>query len=209
MSVSINQLSISSGNKSIIEDLSLWVHAGNRCLVHGPSGCGKTTLLKAIPGFVAVDSGIIEVNGVRLSPESVFNIRCSIAYVPQFPFVGKGSVRAHIQRPFGYKANRHLKDKLARLPELLEALKLHAQILDEAIETLSGGEHQRISLIVALLLDRSVLLLDEPTSALDPNNRKAVFKLLESMTDKTMLVAGHSLDAFPAADQRLELSTHA
>ena len=67
-------------------------------------------------------------------------------------------------------------------------------MLDKPVHTLSGGEKQRLALVGALLLGRSLLLLDEITSALDPVNKQRVAATLSEQTDLAVLAVSHDPD---------------
>jgi ABC-type lipoprotein export system ATPase subunit len=78
-------------------------------------------------------------------------------------------------------------------------------LLEKNVAKLSGGEKQRIALIVAMLLDRPILLLDEPTSALDLRTRKTLGRYLQSQTKLTVLAVAHDTGSFTFADKIVRL----
>ena len=61
--IAIDRLNVAYGDASVLKDCALRVTAGRRIALMGPSGCGKTTLINAIAGLAASDSGSIQVNG--------------------------------------------------------------------------------------------------------------------------------------------------
>jgi len=77
---------------------------------------------------------------------------------------------------------------------------LGGELLDKNVSKLSGGEKQRVALIVAILLDRPILLLDEPT--------KTLGEYLHSRTDLTVLVVAHDTDTFTFADNIVQIQGH-
>ena len=170
-------------------------------MLTGASGIGKSTLLRCILGFTIPESGEILVNGVPVDGETVWRLRTQVAYVPQEPELGEGTLRRWFEQPFSFKANSHLKDNLERLPRLLQRLSLPATLLEAEVARLSGGEKQRVVLISALLLEREVLLLDEPTSALDRENSLAVVSLLRSLEGLTILSISHDSHFLDLADR--------
>ena len=198
-------LSLAFDGKILLDDLSFEVPVGRKILLTGPSGCGKSTILKCFLGLTAPRTGSLAVSGQVLTAASVWNLRRQIAYVTQEPDLGVGTARQAIDRPFHYRANAHLKDNLGRLSELMELFGLGGELLDKNVSKLSGGEKQRIALIVAILLDRPILLLDEPTSALDVRTRKSLGEYLQSRTDLTALVVAHDTDIFTFADNIVQI----
>ncbi|MBQ3319574.1 MAG: ABC transporter ATP-binding protein [Spirochaetia bacterium] len=130
----------------------------------GPSGCGKTTLLRIIAGFNTPDSGRIYLDGkdiTDLPPE-----KRSISIVFQdYALFPNMNVEKNIA--YGPETQHWSKEKTkARVKELLEAVELPGYE-KRKIETLSGGEKQRIALARAIAVNPALLLLDEPLSAAD------------------------------------------
>jgi len=199
--IKISNVTVRFGDKVPFRNFSLTVAVGERVVVTGESGLGKSTLLKCVLGFTVPESGEITVDGVSLTEETVWRIRRRMAYVPQEPELGEGTLRQWLEHPFSFKANAHLKGNLTRLPELLERVSLPGDLLDADVGTLSGGEKQRAALIAALLLDRKILLLDEPTSALDQKNSLAVVRLLRTLNGVTILGISHDAGFLELADR--------
>jgi putative ABC transport system ATP-binding protein len=189
----------------VLDGFSLRVESGETVVLRGESGRGKSTLLRCLLGLVVPEAGEIHIGGRRLTPESVWELRTRIGYVPQEPDLGSAAVREWLAQPFSYRANQARARNLERVPELLERLRLSSDLLDSKASDLSGGERQRVALVSALLLDRELLLLDEPTAALDPRNRGALQELLQEHRTRTKLVVSHHGDALPA-DRVVEMA---
>ena len=198
-------LSLAFDTGAVLESLSLEVSAGQTIILTGPSGCGKSTLLKCFLGLAVPESGSIAVAGQTLTPTTVWSLRRQIAYVMQEPDLGRGTVRQVVERPFHYHANTHLLSRLDKLNELMDLFELASELLAKNVSRLSGGEKQRIALIVAMMLDRPIWLLDEPTSALDAQSRKTLSNYLQSRTDLTALVVTHDSGSFTFADNIVHL----
>jgi len=201
-------LSLTFGAGAALEDFSLEVAAGQKILMTGPSGCGKSTLLKCFLGLAAPKSGSVAISGQPLTPTTVWGLRRQIAYVGQEPDIGRGMVRQVVERPFHYRANHHLLKNLDRLDELMDMFALGGDLLNKNVSRLSGGEKQRLALIVAILLDRPILLLDEPTSALDARSRATLSEYLQSQANLTALVVTHDAGCFPFADSIVQLQSY-
>jgi molybdate transport system ATP-binding protein len=138
----------------------------------GPSGSGKTSLLEAIAGIRTPDEGEIRV-AERLLFSSTQRINVPprhrhIGYVPQdamlFPNM---SVKGNVLYGRGARDNQQT---LASLGEILEL----QQLLERAVDRLSGGEKQRVAIARALMTRPSILLLDEPLAGVDRDRRDVI-----------------------------------
>jgi len=201
----IQHLELTLGGQILFQDLNLKLGRGEKITLSGPSGCGKSTLMRCILGFVPPDGGSIEVFGENLTPVSAWGLRPRIAYVPQEPELGSGKVHTLVDKVFAYRSNRHMQGRRERIPELLERLLLPTSILDKYTTDLSGGEKQRIALMLALVLERELILLDEVTSALDKNAKEAVMQLLGAMESVSMLGIAHDREWLDFADQVVDM----
>ena len=201
-------LSLTFDAGAVLEGFSLEVAAGQKILITGPSGSGKSTILKCFLGLAVPNTGSITIAGQPLTPTTIWDLRRRIAYVTQEPDLGRGTVRQVVERPFRYRANHHLLSNLDRLDELMGMFALGGDLLNKNVSKLSGGEKQRIALIVAIMLDRPILLLDEPTSALDVRSRATLSRYLQSHTNLTVLVVTHDTGCFPFADNIVQLQSY-
>ena len=172
--IAIDRLNVAYGDASVLEDCSLRVAAGSRIALMGPSGCGKTTLINAIAGLAAPDSGSIQVNG-------------RVSYVFQEPALFPWLTAEE-------NVNVVLSDKPDTLPQArrwLEEAGL-ADSLNKYPHQLSGGQKQRVAICRALAFGGDILLLDEPLKGLDPDTREQVANLiLNTWKDKTLLLVTH------------------
>ena len=170
----IDGLNIAYGDAAVLKDCSLQVKSGSRIALMGPSGCGKTTLINAIAGLIAPDSGTIQVNG-------------KVSYVFQEPALFPWLTAAE-------NVNVVLSDKPETLPQArkwLEEAGL-SDSLDKYPHQLSGGQKQRVAICRALAFGGEILLLDEPLKGLDPDTRDRVAQLiLRESRDKTLLLVTH------------------
>jgi ABC-type bacteriocin/lantibiotic exporter with double-glycine peptidase domain len=198
-------LSLAFDGRTLLEGFSLEVSSGQKVFMTGPSGCGKSTILKCFLGLAMSRTGSITIAGQALTPTTVWSLRRQIAYVGQEPDLGRGTVRQVVERPFHYRANAHLLDNLDRLTELMDLFGLACDLPEKNVAKLSGGEKQRIALILAIMLDRPILLLDEPTSALDLRTRKTLGRYLQSQTKLTVLAVAHDTGSFTFADKIVRL----
>jgi ABC-type iron transport system FetAB ATPase subunit len=194
MAVQLNKLNVAFDGQPVLKDLSLSVHHGDKVTLTGPSGSGKSTVLRCILGLVMPDSGTITIFGEPVTRHNIWQKRRDIAYVAQEPDLGTGSVKEVIETPFFFRANAGLRDNLARLPEIMERFNLPQPLLEKQITRLSGGEKQRIALVIAILLDRPIVLLDEASSALDTKNKQAVTEYFRQADSTTVLSVAHDTE---------------
>jgi osmoprotectant transport system ATP-binding protein len=184
------------GTTVALHETSLYVSAGKTTVLIGPSGCGKSTILRLIIGLLEPTSGTIEIDGDRVTPTNILPLRRRIGYVIQ-----EGGLFAHLTaRQNILLMAKHLKQPAermeTRLRELCELTHFPEDALPRYPVELSGGQRQRVSLMRALMLQPSVLLLDEPLGALDPMVRarlqdelKEIFKRLQ----QTIVMVTHDM----------------
>jgi thiamine transport system ATP-binding protein len=148
----------------VLQNISIYIGAGEIVALTGPSGSGKTTLLRCIAGLELIDSGSILLDGKEITTKPA-HLRC-IGLVFQdnqlFPHL---NVAENIA--YSLKIQR-IKQKLVdeKVAEVLELVGLTHLSRREVIK-LSGGEAKRIAVARALVAQPKVLLLDEPLSGLD------------------------------------------
>jgi UDP-glucose/iron transport system ATP-binding protein len=191
--------------QAVLQDFSMSLKAGEKALLTGPSGCGKSTVLRCLLGFVAPETGSVYVEGESLNAHTVWTLRKHLAYVGQELDLGAGTVNEALERPFHFHTNAALRENLKLVPQLCGQFGLAQSLLNKEPGDLSGGEKQRIALISALLLDRTIFLLDEVTSALDRTSKRCVLDYFQSRDDITALFVAHDSEWFAFADQVIEM----
>ena len=164
MSLVIDNISFSYGDRNILRSFTLQVPTGSTTAVVGPSGSGKSTLLRIIAGLLAPTTGTIILNGQDISPVPT-HLR-SVGMVFQdnqlFPHLN-----VYDNIAFGLRMAKVDKRVIAeRCQELLDLVGL-TEAAKQSVSTLSGGEAKRVALARALAPSPQVLLLDEPLTGLD------------------------------------------
>ncbi|AUH33293.1 ABC transporter ATP-binding protein [Paracoccus tegillarcae] len=191
--------------RSVVDDVSFSVLAGQVACLLGPSGCGKSTTLRIVAGVDMQDSGRISVDG-NLVCDTVFRVppeRRAIGLMFQdfalFPHLSVAENVAFGLRG-GAQANRD------RVAELLDRVQMGNHI-DSYPHQLSGGEQQRVALVRALAPRPRVLLMDEPFSGLDERLRDGIrdetLALLKEEGTAVLLVTHEPVEAMRMADQIL------
>ena len=177
-------------DKLIFSELTLSVDKGEKVLIKGRSGIGKTTIFKLILGFTVPRSGDIYFEENKVDPALVWSIRKRVAHISQDSDIGEGPVKALFDEVFSYSANR---DKFRRsdLYNLLSEFSLQEDVLTKKFENLSGGEKQRIAIIISLMTKKDIFLLDEITSELDSSLKKKVVDFFLSHSEWTVLAISH------------------
>lgn len=193
------------GDRTVIDDLSLRVPAGQRLAVVGPSGAGKSTLLQLLARFYDVDAGAVRVGGVDVRAISTEVLMARIAIVFQDVYLFDGTIEENVRlgRPDADAAEVRAAATAARLDDVIERLPGGwATNVGEGGALLSGGERQRVSIARALLKNAPIVLLDEVTSALDPVNEAAVHEGIEHlMAGRTVVLVAHRMRTVQRADR--------
>lgn len=177
----------------VLNNFDFSVAAGDKWDIRGASGIGKTTLFKLLLGFIQPESGSIHYKGKALTSKQVWQVRKDVAYVSQDAHIGHGLVNELFIETAGYKNNHSRYQTREQLAMHLDFFELNPGILNKPLEQLSGGEKQRIALINALMLNRTIFFLDEMTSALDGRMKIRTRDLFFTQNDWTVLSISHDL----------------
>jgi NitT/TauT family transport system ATP-binding protein len=177
-----------TGRVHALDRFSMEVASGDFVCVIGPSGCGKSTLLWSMAGLHGLSSG-----SIRLDGEEVTRPNPQIAMVFQEAnLLPWRSLQKNIELPFEI---RHQRADPARIEALLGRVGLGG-FGNKFPRELSGGMQQRASIVRALSVDPSLLLMDEPFGALDAFTREEMNLLIEEIwleTRKTIVFITHSI----------------
>ncbi len=168
-----------------LSDIAFTVPTGSYAVLMGRSGCGKTTILEALCGLRAIESGEIWLGQEEVS--TLAPAKRKVGYVPQdLALFSHLNVQENIA--FGLKARREPTD--TRVDEIGGLLGI-SDLFGRTITGLSGGEAQRVALGRALAFRPSVLLLDEPLSSLDQATREEMHNVLRTVRAKTGVTTLH------------------
>jgi energy-coupling factor transport system ATP-binding protein len=195
----------------ILRDVSLALGAGEFALLAGRSASGKTTLLRAACGLVPhfhggeIEGGV-QVAGLDAIARGPGDLAAAVGYVAQDPEtqVVSTTVAAEIELPL--EMRREPPASRARAVEEVALALAIPHLLDRTVDTLSGGELQRVALAAALVTRPKLVLLDEPTSQLDPVAGDELIWLLRRLNEEwgvSILLAEHRLERCLAAADRV------
>ena len=198
-----------------LQGVSLTIEEGSFVIVIGTNGSGKTSLLNAVAGTFFVDRGSIRLAGHDVTRWPEHRRASLVGRVFQNPFSGTAPTMTIAENlALAVKRGRPRGLSWALRPKLRERIRERVRTLnmgledrlDNAIGTLSGGQRQALTLLMATWLRPSLLLLDEHTAALDPKSADQVIALSEQIIarDKlTTLMVTHSMQQAAYLGDRL------
>ncbi|DAC39507.1 MAG TPA: ATP-binding cassette domain-containing protein [Candidatus Poseidoniales archaeon] len=185
MSLIVQDLDVSFGPNTVISNLNFEMKSGDIVAIIGPSGCGKTTLLRAISGLLKPTRGTIVLDGKNIEKQPCEQREVGMLFQRPVLFPFK-DVLGNIL--FAYKRKKDA--DMDQVNAILGELGLTGKE-NQAIETLSGGEAQRVVLARALLTHPRLMLLDEPLSALDVDLRRKIAHEIRSILKARGIPAIH------------------
>lgn len=199
------------GAKRALENVTFTVKESEFFGVIGPNGSGKTTLLRCISGIFKPQSGVVRFNGSNLQNLGKREIAKNIAMVPQsstinFAFTALEIVmmgrNPHVSR-FRMEGQRDYK-----VAEKAMMLTNTEQLASRLVNTLSGGEQQRVIIARALAQEPKLMLLDEPTVHLDISHQLGIMELIRELNKNngiTIIAVFHDLNLAAQYCDRLML----
>ena len=169
-----------------LNNISLSIEAGEFVGIIGPSGSGKTTLASifsgAIPHHYSGElSGIVKIAGQETKNLALTNIACLIGSVIQD--IDAQMVAANVEDEilFGLENFGVAHNEIPnRIDEALQIVGI-SDLRNRDLDTLSGGQKQKVAIAAILALKPKVMVLDEPTCALDPVSSKMIFSILKDL----------------------------
>lgn len=199
MVIEATELVVQRLGKQVLRSVSLRVDAGECVSIIGPNGAGKSTLMTCLLGLLPVASGRILLEGVPIREMARPIIARKIAYVPQL-HEGYMGFRVSDVIESGRYAHRSALEPLGVADH--EAVRTAVRetgvepLWDRTVDTLSGGERQKVWIAAALAQSSPTLFLDEPTSALDPAHQADLIQIMRSAVraGRTLVVICHDLN---------------
>lgn len=199
----LEAVSVSINDTKILDEVSLQVADGEIVGLLGPSGSGKTTMLRAVAGLVDVDSGDVTWDGSSVLdlPTHLRGFGLMFQGYALFPHL---DVAGNVGFGLRMAGHREIDDEVT---QALEWVGL-AGYGDREVDSLSGGESQRVALARTLAPRPRLIMLDEPLGALDRNLRqRLVVDTREILVDRgvTAVVVTHDRDEAVEMTDRLAL----
>lgn len=213
----MNILELKNVNKSydgrkIIDNLTISIPENSLVAITGKSGSGKSTILNMIGLLESIDSGSIKINGNSIpninSSKATMLRRNTINYLFQsYALISDITVLDNLMVAMEF-LDLSKKEKNDKIDKVLKDLDIFI-LKNKKVNTLSGGEQQRVALARCTLKPGNLILADEPTGSLDPKMAEIVFELIKYLRDKynkTVIIVTHDISLANKADFIVDLS---
>ncbi|OPY31389.1 MAG: Cobalamin import ATP-binding protein BtuD [Methanomassiliicoccales archaeon PtaU1.Bin124] len=197
--LNIKGLSFSYRERPVLQGIDLDIKKGEIIGILGPNGCGKTTLLKLLNRNLHPEGGNVMMNEKDLEDISKREIARHIAVVPQsneirFAFTVRDIVMMG-RMPFLGQFQGESSDDVGIVEDAMKKTNI-TSFADRLINTMSGGERQRVIIARAIAQRPEIILLDEPTLHLDICHQFEVLDLVKRLSDEedlTVVIVSHDL----------------
>ena len=198
-----------SNGHGALEGINFSLPVGRSVGLVGRIGSGKSTVAQLVPRLLDASSGAILVDEQNIRKVSLRDLRKTLGYVPQDPFLFSMSLRRNLAFGRDEVSDEAIR-RAVKIAKLDRDLEIFPQGLDTIVGergvTLSGGQKQRATLARALVTDPPVLILDDCLSSVDAQTEAEILHELRSiLKDKTCLIISHRISAVKEADEILVL----
>lgn len=189
--ITIKDFSISFGSNRVVKNLSFDVKKGETFGLLGSNGSGKTTIIRTLLGIFQADSGILHINGHPYKVDG----GVKLGYLPEERGLYKKEKVIDVMTYFGQLKGLDRQSAYDQSMDFLRRVKLDSKAKSR-IDTLSGGQQQKIQLGITVLNDPELLILDEPTKGFDPVNRRLLMDIIQKYQDKgaTVILVTHQME---------------
>lgn len=186
------------GEKKVVDNVSLNIEKGKLTSLIGPNGAGKSTVLSMISRIMAIDSGEVSIDGVKLEKWDQKELSKKISILKQSNNI---NVRLKIEELVGFGRFPYCEGRLREedkkfVAEAIEYMKL-TDIKDRYLDELSGGQRQRAYIAMVIAQNTEYILLDEPLNNLDMKHSVEMMKVLRGLVDnlgKTVVIVMHDIN---------------
>ena len=198
--ITLKNVSKSFDSTQAVDDFTLDIEQGQVVGFLGPNGAGKSTTMRMITGFLAPDSGEIEINGINVEKD-VFATKKLIGYLPENNPVYSDMI---VQDFLSFTAAiRGVGATEADMKNIIQQTGI-SDVFYRPIGELSKGYRQRVGLAQAILHQPEILILDEPTEGLDPNQRVEIRNLIKEIgRERTVVLSTHVLQEVESTCDRV------
>lgn len=211
--INFNNVFIERGKKLILKNINFKIDKNEKIFIIGSSGSGKTTLINSFLEPKTIKKGKILINNFDISKFSKKELRkqnSNYGFISQKDFfINWESVYFNIKNFYpNYKNsffrffNIFFKKDKEKILLLSKKLKIQ-NILYKNISDISGGEKQRVKILLLLLKKPSIIFADEPTSSLDIKISKEIIKEIYSLENSLLIWNIHKLDLIPNVARRI------
>ena len=206
--LSVEGVTVRLGGRTVLDDVSFSIRAGEFTGLIGSNGAGKTTLFRVILGLQTPVSGTVRVGGGRRSRGDLGYVPQKFLLDPDMPLRGRDLIALGLD---GQRLGIPLRsrERRVRVQKMIDAVDAKA-FADERVGRLSGGEQQRILIAHALISRPQLLLLDEPLANLDLKSAQEVVRLLARIASDqrvAVLISAHEMNPLlPVMDRIVYLA---
>lgn len=200
----VNHLSFSYDKETpVLKDVSFVVKKGSYTTIIGHNGSGKSTIAKLLIGLLVADEGRIEVNGLEMNEENVYQIRTNLGIVFQNPdnqFIGS-TVADDIA--FGLENHQIPTEQMPAIIETFAKRVKMTKFLNSEPTKLSGGQKQRVAIAGVLAIAPDIIIFDEATSMLDPQGKEEINRVIQEIHaggEKTIISITHDIEEVTKSD---------
>lgn len=189
--------------KTIINDFSADVKAGQKIAIVGPTGAGKTTIINLLMRFFEINNGDILIDGISTKDVKREDVHGHFSMVLQDTWIFEGTLRENL-----VYASKNISDET--IDNAVKSVGLHhfVHTLEDGYNTqlndkleLSQGQKQQITIARAMIADKPMLILDEATSSIDTRTELIIQKAMDLlMKNRTSFVIAHRLSTIKNAD---------
>lgn len=206
-------LTLSYGERTVVEGLDLTISTGRVTVVVGANACGKSTMLRSLARLLTPRHGRVLLDGKEIHRLPTKEVARTLGLLPQSPTAPEGIVVADLvargRSPHQRALARWSADDDRAVAQALD-LTGTADLADRPVDELSGGQRQRVWIAMALAQRTDLLLLDEPTTFLDISHQVEVLDLLTDLNRErgtTVVMVLHDLNLAARYADRLVAMT--
>ena len=196
--LNLQNVSVMRGGRNILDNVSWTVNEGERWVVLGPNGAGKSTLLSIMSRLTKKDQGILSIKGREIESWNSQELAQELTILKQkINYQAKLTVEELVSfGRFPYSRGRLRPEDWEKIRETLTYLEL-TNLKDRYIDSLSGGQLQRVFIAMVLAQDTDFILLDEPLNNLDIKQSVSMMQILKRLVSelgKTIIIVLHDIN---------------
>lgn len=181
--IQLQHVSAGYGGPLVVQDVSLDLRPGEVLVLLGPNGCGKSTLLRVIAGLQPSFGGEVLVDGEPIARLTHRNLAQKVTYLPQsrsVPNITAYRMVLHGRFPYLSYPRRYRPEDHAAARRALEQADAW-ELAQLPVQSLSGGQRQKVYLAMALAQDTQTILMDEPTTYLDIQHQLDLMRFSQAL----------------------------
>ncbi len=207
--ISFEHVTYKAGEKSILDDVTFDIKAGQTLGIMGATGSGKTTIINLLKRMYDVTDGSIKLDGIDIRELPLPTLRRAVSCVMQDIFLFSDTIDGNIRLGEREKiTTAEVRSALnqSHASEFVDNMEEKEQtVIGERGVGLSGGQKQRITIARALARKTPVLVLDDSTSALDTETEQEIQQVLAELSGMTKIIIAHRISAVRKADKIIVL----